>query len=37
MVEQAYPERFKTLMEAAQAAVHERHARYEVMARKANP
>jgi pyruvate-ferredoxin/flavodoxin oxidoreductase len=37
MVEQAYPERFKTLMEAAQAAVHERHARYDVMARKTNP
>ncbi len=34
MVEQAYPERFKALLEAAQAAVRERHARYDAMARK---
>ncbi len=34
MVEQAYPERFKALLDAAQAAVRDRHARYELMARK---
>jgi len=34
MVEQAYPERFKALLEAAQTAVRERQARYEAMARK---
>ncbi len=34
MVEQAYPERFKKLLEAAQAAIAVRQARYEIMARK---
>jgi pyruvate-ferredoxin/flavodoxin oxidoreductase len=34
MVEQAYPERYKMLMDAAQAAIKDRQARYEALARK---
>jgi pyruvate-ferredoxin/flavodoxin oxidoreductase len=34
MVEQADPERFKMLLDAAQAAVHERQAHYDALARK---
>ena len=36
MVEQANPERFKALLEAAQVVVDERHARYEAMARRSD-